>query len=224
MAGCAPLMKLYCSGMQKPHRKKRFLFVRRTTPRSGGTLRAAFYSACTLILHASHGNVNVHFAQIRSALRSAVCGTRVRAAGLSTEKRGRGGKTGASGAISRLGRDGGPESLSAHRQRGGRIAYPWYAVDSTAFSRAPSNRPCFFRVPARRNRVSSAYRRTDRAFRALSDRLRFSPTPSDGRTEKRRAAGRSCGAAFFSPGQTSFAFLPNSLRISGRSRRGARKQ
>ena len=47
-------MKLYCSGMQKPHRKKRFLFVRRTTPRSGGTLRAAFYSACTLILHASH--------------------------------------------------------------------------------------------------------------------------------------------------------------------------
>lgn len=74
-------MKLYCSGMQKPHRKKRFLFVRRTTPRSGGTLRAAFYSACTLILHASHGNVNVHFAQIRPAFRSAVCGTRVRAAG-----------------------------------------------------------------------------------------------------------------------------------------------
>ena len=118
----------------------------------------------------------------------------------------------------------GAESLSAHRQRGGRIEYPLYAVDSTAFSRAPSNRPCFFRVPARRNRVSSAYRRTDRAFRALSDRLRFSHTPSDGRTEKRRAAGRSCGAAFFSPGQTSFAFLPNSLRISGRSRRGARKQ
>lgn len=118
----------------------------------------------------------------------------------------------------------GAESLSAHRQRGGRIEYPLYAVDSTAFSRAPSNRPCFFRVPARRNRVSSAYRRTDRAFRALSDRLRFSHTPSDGRTEKRRAAGRSCGAALFSPGQTSFAFLPNSLRISGRSRRGARKQ
>lgn len=94
----------------------------------------------------------------------------------------------------------GAESLSAHRQRGGRIEYPLYAVDSTAFSRAPSNRPCFFRVPARRNRVSSAYRRTDRAFRALSDRLRFSHTPSDGRTEKRRAAGRSCGAAFFSPG------------------------
>ena len=205
MAGCAPLMKLYCSGMQKPHRKKRFLFVRRTTPRSGGTLRAAFYSACTLILHASHGNVNVHFAQIRSALRSAVCGTRVRAAGA-------------------IFASAGTESLSAHRQRGGRIEYPLYAVDSTAFSRAPSNRPCFFRVPARRNRVSSAYRRTDRAFRALSDRLRFSHTPSDGRTEKRRAAGRSCGAAFFSPGQTSFAFLPNSLRISGRSRRGARKQ
>lgn len=82
----------------------------------------------------------------------------------------------------------------------------------------------FFLVPARRNRVSSAYRRTDRAFRAPSDRLRFSHTPADGRTEKRRAAGRSCGAALFSPGQTSFAFLPNSLRISGRSRRGARKQ
>lgn len=88
----------------------------------------------------------------------------------------------------------GAESLSAHRQRGGRIAYLWYAVDSTAFSRAPS------------------------------DRLRFSHAPADGRTEKRRAAGCSCGAALFSPGQTSFAFLPNSLRISGRSRRGARKQ
>lgn len=98
----------------------------------------------------------------------------------------------------------------------------------------PSIRP---RFPARRRtaRAFFACRREetaflprtgepDRAFRALSDRLRFSHTPSDGRTEKRRAAGRSCGAAFFSPGQTSFAFLPNSLRISGRSRRGARKQ
>lgn len=167
MAGCAPLMKLYCSGMQKPHRKKRFLFVRRTTPRSGGTLRAAFYSACTLILHASHGNVNVHFAQIRSALRSAVCGTRVRAAGAIFASAGTG--------------SGKPVCAQT---KGRRIEYPLYAVDSTAFSRAPSNRPCFFRVPARRNRVSSAYRRTDRAFRALSDRLRFSHTPSDGRTGK----------------------------------------
>lgn len=78
----------------------------------------------------------------------------------------------------------GAESLSAYRQRGGRIEYPLYAVDSTAFSCAPSNRPCFFRVPARRNRVSSAYRRTERAFRALSDRLRFSHAPADSRTEK----------------------------------------
>lgn len=178
------MMKLYCSGMQKPHRKKRFLFVRRTTPRSGGTLRAAFYSACTFILHASHGNVNVHFAQIRPAFRSAVCGTRVRAAGLSAEKTRAGAGKRARRARFSLRQGRGAESLSAHRQRGGRIAYLWYAVDSTAFSRAPSNRPCFFRVPARRNRVSSAYRRTERAFRALSDRLRFSHTPSDGRTGK----------------------------------------
>lgn len=57
----------------------------------------------------------------------------------------------------------GAESLSAHRQRGGRIAYPLYAVDSTAFSRAveppvlfscaDEKKPRFFRVPA-----------TDRAF------------------------------------------------------------
>ena len=99
-------MKLYCSGMQKPHRKKRFLFVRRTTPRSGGTLRAAFYSACTLILHASHGNVNVHFAQIRPAFRSAVCGTRVRAAGLSAEKTRAGRENGRGGRDFRFGRDG----------------------------------------------------------------------------------------------------------------------
>lgn len=128
-------MKLYCSGMQKPHRKKRFLFVRRTTPRSGGTLRAAFYSACTLILHASHGNVNVHFAQIRPALRSAVCGTRVRAAGLSAEKRGRGrGETGAAGAISRPGGDGG------------------------------NGKPVCAQTKGRANRISFVRRRTDRAF------------------------------------------------------------
>ena len=214
MAGCAPLMKLYCSGMQKPHRKKRFLFVRRTTPRSGGTLRAAFYSACTLILHASHGNVNVHFAQIRPAFRSAVCGTRVRAAGLSTEKRGRGRGDGRGGRDFRFGRDG-ERKACLHTDKG---------AGKSHILCTPSNRPCFFLVPARRNRVSSAYRQPTALSRALSDRLRFSHAPADGRTEKRRAAGRSCGAALFSPGQTSFAFLPNSLRISGRSRRGARKQ
>lgn len=118
----------------------------------------------------------------------------------------------------------GAESLSAHRQRGGRIEYPLYAVDSTAFSRAPSNRPCFFRVPARRNRVSSAYRRTDRAFRALSDRLRFSHTPSDGRTEKRPRGRTLLRRGVFFAGSDLLRLLPNSLRISGRSRRGARKQ
>lgn len=78
----------------------------------------------------------------------------------------------------------GAESCLRTDKGAGELNILWYAVDSTAFSRAPSNRPCFFRVPARRNRVSSAYRRTDRAFRALSDRLRFSHTPSDGRTGK----------------------------------------
>lgn len=206
-------MKLYCSGMQKPHRKKRFLFVRRTTPRSGGTLRAAFYSACTLILHASHGNVNVHFAQIRPALRSAVCGTRVRAAGLSAEKRGRGRENGRGGRDfpPRRGRGNGKPVCAQTKGRANRISLVRRRFDRV-FPRRRTAR--FFLVPARRNRFSSAYRRTERAFRA----------PSEGRTEKRRAAGRSCGAALFSPGQTSFAFLPNSLRISGRSRRGARKQ
>ena len=217
------MMKLYCSGMQKPHRKKRFLFVRRTTPRSGGTLRAAFYSACTLILHASHGNVNVHFAQIRPALRSAVCGTRVRAAGLSAEKRGRGaGKRARRVRFPAPAGTGGTESLSAHRQRGGRIAYPLYAVEPTALSRAPSNRPLFSCVDEKKPRLFRVPSSRPRFLHAPSNRLRH--TPSYGRTEKRRAAGRSCGAALFSPGQTSFAFLPNSLRISGRSRRGARKQ
>ena len=117
---------------------------------------------------------------------------------------------------------GGTESLSAHRQRGGGIAYPLYAVEPTALSRAPSNRPLFSCVDEKKPRLFRVPSSRPRFLHAPSNRLRH--TPSDGRTEKRRAAGRSCGAALFSPGQTSFAFLPNSLRISGRSRRGARKQ
>ena len=67
--------------------------------------------------------------------------------------------------------------------RQGRGAYPLYAVDSTAFSRAPLNRPLFcagekkprlFRVPANRPRF----------LHAPSDRLRFSHAPADSRTEK----------------------------------------
>lgn len=136
---------------------------------------------------------------------------------------GGGGKTGAAGAIfASAGTGSGKPVCAQTKGRANRISLVRRRFDRV-FPRAVEP-PCFFRVPARRNRVSSAYRRTERAFRALSDRLRFSHTPSDGRTEKRRAAGRSCGATLFSPGQTSFAFLPNSLRISGRSRRGARKQ
>ena len=146
-------MKLYCSGMQKPHRKKRFLFVRRTTPRSGGTLRAAFYSACTLILHASHGNVNVHFAQIRPAFRSAVCGTRVRAAGLSAEKTRAGRENGRGGRDFRFGRDGERKACLRTDKGAGELNILC----------TPSIRP---RFPARRRtaRAFFACRREETAF------------------------------------------------------------
>lgn len=139
-----------------------------------------------------------------------------------TTRAGTGG-TGAVGAISHPGRDGGTESLSAHRQRGraNRISFVRRRF-ARVFPRAVEP-PVLFRVPARRNRVPSAYRRADHVFythRRTACVMRRRTAVQ----KKRRAAGRSCGAAFFSPGQTSFAFLPNSLRISGRSRRGARKQ
>ena len=114
-----------------------------------------------------------------------------------------------------------------------------------------SGKPVCAQTKERVNRISFVRRRFDRVFpRAVEPPAflcRREETASLPRTDhafythrrtdcvslmrrrtavqkKRRAAGRSCGAALFSPGQTSFAFLPNSLRISGRSRRGARKQ
>ena len=203
MAGCAPLMKLYCSGMQKPHRKKRFLFVRRTTPRSGGTLRAAFYSACTLILHASHGNVNVHFAQIRSALRSAVCGTRVRAAGAIFASAGTG-----SGKPVCAQTKGRANCISFVRRRFDRV-FPRAVEPPVLFSRAGEKKPRFFRVPANRPRfpcavgptaflsyaVGRTYGKTPRGrtllrrgvFFAGSDLLRlFAEQPSDQRAQQAR--------------------------------------
>lgn len=83
----------------------------------------------------------------------------------------------------------GAESLSAHRQRGGRIAYLWYAVDSTAFSRAPSDRLRFSCAGGR------PYGKTPRgrmllrrgAFFAGSDLLRlFAEQPSDQRAQQAR--------------------------------------
>ena len=188
-------MKLYCSGMQKPHRKKRFLFVRRTTPRSGGTLRAAFYSACTLILHASHGNVNVHFAQIRSALRSAVCGTRVRAAGLSAEKRGRGrGErarrarfpprvgTGERKACLRTDKGAGESHILSTPSIRPRFPAP---SNRPLFSCAGEKKPRFFRVPSNRTRFPCAVEPT--AFLSYAVGRTYGKTPR-GRTLLRRGA------------------------------------
>lgn len=195
------MMKLYCSGMQKPHRKKRFLFVRRTTPRSGGTLRAAFYSACTLILHASHGNVNVHFAQIRPAFRSAVCGTRVRAAGLSAEKTRAGRK-----ACLRTDKGAGESHILGTPSIRPRFPAP---SNRPLFSCAGEKKPRFLRVPSNRTRfpcaveptaflsyaVGRTYGKTPRgrtflrrgAFFAGSDLLRlFAEQPSDQRAQQAR--------------------------------------
>lgn len=196
MAGCAPLMKLYCSGMQKPHRKKRFLFVRRTTPRSGGTLRAAFYSACTLILHASHGNVNVHFAQIRPAFRSAVCGTRVRAAGLSAEKTRAGRENGRGGRDFRFGRDGERKACLRTDKGAGELnilctpsirpRFPARRRTARAFFlRAGEKKPRLFRVPANRPRFPCAVGPT--AFLSYAVGRTYGKTPR-GRTLLRRGA------------------------------------
>ena len=176
MLFCAPLMKLYCSGMQKPHRKTQDLFVRRTTPRPGSTLRAAFYSACTLILHAFRGNVNVHIAQIRTS------------------------------------------PPHAYIKKADRTSYVCLSCRFTASEAADGLCSIIFCAGETAVRVC---RPGSEPVVCLFPQALHTADADDLKSTARQVFLRH-GA--FSPGQTSFAFFPNSLRISGRSRRGARKQ
>lgn len=136
---------------------------------------------------------------------------------------GGGGKTGAAGAIfASAGTGSGKPVCAQTKGRANRISlvrrrfdrvFPRAVEPPVLFSRAGEKKPSFFRVPANRTRFPCAVGPT--AFLSYAVGRTYGKTPR-GRTLLRRDA--------FSPGQTSFAFLPNSLRISGRSRRGARKQ
>ena len=168
-------MKLYCSGMQKPHRKTQALFVRRTTPRPGSTLRAAFYSACTLILHAFRGNVNPYCTNTHIA---AAC----------------------------------------VYKKADRTSYVCLSCRFTASEAADGLCSIIFCAGETAVRVC---RPGSEPVVCLFPQALHTADADDLKSTARQVFLRH-GA--FSPGQTSFAFFPNSLRISGRSRRGARKQ